>query len=177
MATPRELIDSLGVSVPADQEFDRVADLTALRRDATGGVYRSNDARGPLLYALVAARRPQRVLEFGTGRGYGALCMAWAMAVHGISGTISTIDLVPQRRSFDWLYRDERGVHEEPSSRESFWRSRFPRAWLERIVPLEGRSASVVERLRRDETGFDLAFVDGGHDRATAGHDLLAAAG
>ena len=164
------------MSIPDESEFRRVADLTALRRSVRGDIYESNYARGPLLYALVAARRPLATLEFGTGRGYGALCMSWAMADLGLEGAVSTIDVVAQGEPLDWLYRDERGVHQERTSREAFWRSRFPADWVDRIVPLRGRSVDAVARLRSGAS-FDLAFVDGGHDHATARHDLLAAGG
>ena len=162
--------------MPAPAEFARIADLTAIRRDATGRFYESNYARGPILYGIIAARRPRAVLELGTGRGYGALSMAWAMADNAIDGRVYTVDVVPHDRPFQWALRDARGVRVELRSRADLWRSEFRPAWTDRIVPLEGRSDQVMRAWRaKGLPEIDLAFVDGGHDRATASHDLLAA--
>lgn len=111
------------------------------------------------------------ILEFGTGRGYGALAMARALADAGIDGTIWTIDVVPHDRPFEWLLRDERGVRVERRSRRDMWAEYFPPAWTQRIVPLAGRSREVM-RHWPDERLVELAFVDGGHDLATARHDI-----
>jgi methyltransferase family protein len=163
------------VHTPGPDAFERIADLTALRMDPQGRPYVPNPSRGSVLYALVAARRPSVVLEFGTGRGYGALSMAWAMADHGIDGMIWTIDLVPHGQAFDWILRDERGPRVERTSRERLWGERFPRAWLARITPLTGRSREIMRKWDAARGGIELAFVDGGHDLATARHDILAA--
>lgn len=155
-----------------------MADLTALRRDAQGRFYESNYARGRVLYALVAARRPSAILEFGTGRGYGALCMAWAMADHDIPGRIWTIDLVGHRTPFEWTLRDSGGPRVERWSRQALWSRCFPAEWIRRVLPLEGRSERVMARWAdQGRPAVDLAFVDGGHDLETARHDLLAAIG
>ena len=97
-----DFVNSLVSDLPSIERFWRLGDLTALRQDRSGRFYRSNYERGILLYALTAKHRPQTVLEFGTGRGYGCLCMAWAMEDHGISGRIYTIDMVPQDEEFRW---------------------------------------------------------------------------
>lgn len=134
-----------------------------------------NLKRGPMLYALVAARRPRVVLEFGTGRGYGALSMARAMADYGIDGNVWTIDVVRQDEAFAWLLRDDAGPRTAHSSREQTWRASFPSEWIDRIVPLHGKSTDVMRSWPEEGRSIDLAFVDGGHDLATARHDLLAA--
>lgn len=167
-------IADLGVSLPDRASFTALAELTALRTSADGGFYASNYMRGPLLYALVSARRPAAILEFGTGRGYGALCMARALVDHGIDGRVHTIDLVPSDEKVDWAYADDRGPKVERWSRGSFWAAHVPPTWTERVVSLSGRSSDVMDRQGRRLPPIDLAFIDGGHDRATARHDILA---
>lgn len=171
-------VDSLRVSLPPRASFEELADLTALRLAADGSYYASNYARGWLLYALVAARRPANVLEFGTGRGYGALCMARALVEHGLPGRVFTIDLVPHDREFPWAFRDETGARTERWSRRAFWERTFAPEWLERIVPVAGTTRAVMRAAgRHGIDGVELAFVDAGHDYAAARHDLLAAFG
>jgi predicted O-methyltransferase YrrM len=169
-------IEELGVALPDRSSFTALADLTALRTSADGGYYASNYVRGPLLYALVAARRPAAIIEFGTGRGYGALCMARALVDHEIDGLVRTVDLVPADQEIAWAYADDRGPRVERWTRQSFWAAHVPRAWAERIVSLVGRSPEVIDREARRIPPIDLAFIDGGHDRAAARHDILAAA-
>jgi len=70
----RELGFDLGEK--AQDEFKQLAMITALRQAQDGTYYIRNWWRGPLLYALLSHYRPHNVLEFGTGRGYGALSMA-----------------------------------------------------------------------------------------------------
>lgn len=172
----QRFIEGLGVQLPDRAAFDRLADLTALRVTPEGHFYASNYLRGSVLYALVAARRPSVVLELGTGRGYGALCMARALVEAGIEGRVHSVDLVAHDRPIEWPYADERGPRVERWSRERFWREHVPREWTDRIVPLTGTSTSVMSGwVRRGRPLVDLAFVDGGHDRATARHDVLAA--
>lgn len=172
---PDDFIDSLGIAAPAQHEFTWIANRTALRRDHHGRFYESNVARGRILHALVRARRPRNVVEVGTGRGYGALSMAWAMTAERLDGTVYTIDLIPPHRRIEWVLQDEdRGARVERRSRESVW-SAFPVEWTSRIVSLTGRSDRIFQHWReRGLPKIDLAFVDGGHDRATARRDVAA---
>lgn len=167
----------LAVEVPRER-LERLGDLTALRTRADGSFYRSNYLRGELLYALVAARRPGSVLEFGTGRGYGAAAMALAMEDHEIVGRVHTIDLLGDEAPIDWAFDDGSGPRVERWGRRAFWERHLDAAVRARIVTLSGRSPVAVARALARGTlpPVDLAFVDGGHDHATARHDLLAAA-
>ena len=86
-------------SMPPRQWFDEIGDLTALRLGGNGSYYRANYARGPLLYTLIAKYRPSLVLELGTGRGYGTVCMARALVDNDVDGRIITVDrLAPETR-------------------------------------------------------------------------------
>lgn len=169
----RDWIGATGVHLPPVEEFWQLGDATGLRRSAEGQYYRSNFERGPLLYALVAQQRPSQILEFGTGRGYGTLCMARALVDHGLPGTIHTIDLVGQEQVFEWTidWHDGRGAHEESLSRAMVWERVAEPAWLERIQVLTGTSAQVMATW----TGpaIDFAFIDGDHGHAGVQHDFF----
>jgi hypothetical protein len=168
----RPFVEAFSVDLPPVEEFWKLGDLTALRRDGTGACYRANYERGILLYALVARYRPTQVLEFGTGRGYGSLCMAWSMKDHAIPGRVLTIDMVPQHQPFPWLIdrRDGSGPLIEQLSRDTVWRKHAPESWLGRIVTLSGSSFSIMGSYKAGK--IDMAFVDGGHDYRTVRHDF-----
>ena len=163
-------IESTGCVIPPVEEFWRLGDLTGLRQDSTGRFYRANYERGLLLYALVATHRPLTFLEFGTGRGYGALCVSWAMEDHNIPGRIYTIDMVPQDQPFDWAIDWGDGPRVERLSRSHVWAKAAPEALVERIVTITGRSSKVMERWSNPPV--DMAFIDGGHDYHAVRHDF-----
>lgn len=175
-STAESLAQELGARLPDAADFAELADLTALRRAPDGSYYASNYLRGRLLHAVVAARRPSALIEFGTGRGYGCLSMARALVDRGIDGRVYTIDVVPDDVPLEWAFRDGAGPRTERWSRAAFWERHIPAAWRERVTSLCGRSTSVVQIWSRLELPrVEFAFVDGGHDRATARHDILAA--
>jgi hypothetical protein len=165
-------VEALRVNLPPVDHFWRLGDLTALRRDNDGRFYRANYERGILLYALVARYRPTTVLEFGTGRGYGCLCMAWAMQAHDIPGRIYTVDLTPPGEPFAWAIDWGKGPVVECLSRDRVWPQAAPREWLDRIEILTGFSGQVMRRWRGPT--IELAFIDGGHGYDVVRHDLYA---
>lgn len=170
-----DVVGASGVTPPVGA-LEALADVTALRKRADGRHDVPNSIRGPLLYALVAARRPRVVLEFGTGRGYGALSAAAAMVDLGIDGTVFTIDVVGPDDQFDWTLRDKSGARTTRRSRRQVWAEHVSSAWIGKVVELTGRTIDVVSRWEHDGwPSVDLAFVDGGHDLRTARFDLAAA--
>jgi len=166
----KEFVEKLGTKLPPIENFWKLGDLTALRLNENGHFYQANYERGILLYALVAKYRPQAVLEFGTGRGYGCLCMAWAMEEHNISGRIFTIDMVPQDEVFAWPIDWRNGPRVERLARNQVWLHAAPAAWLKRIEILTGHTGNVMGRW--SGPGIDFAFIDGGHAYDTVRHDF-----
>jgi len=165
-------VDSLGISIPPVERFWNLGDLTALRQDKTGRFYRANYERGILLYALVAQYQPKTVLEFGTGRGYGCLCMAWSMEDHNIPGRIYTIDLTPADQRFTWAidWGDGIGPKVETLSRNDVWHKAAPASWLGHINVLTGLSSQVMRACQLPK--IDFAFIDGGHGYEAVRHDF-----
>jgi hypothetical protein len=166
----KDKVAELGVVLPPMDEFWRLGDLTALRQDEHGRFYRANYERGILLYALVAKYKPQSVLEFGTGRGYGCLCMAWTMVDHNIPGFIYTIDMTPPDEQFEWAIDWGSGPRVERLARNQVWPKAAPRTWLERIHVLTGFSGEVMRRWHGPP--IELAFIDGGHSYDVVRHDF-----
>ena len=170
-----EFVEALGVELPPVERFWKLGDATALRNRADGSFFRANYERGILLYALVAKHRPTSVLEFGTGRGYGCLCVAWAMRDYGIPGVIHTVDMISSDEGIRWPVRWN--VSEEPRvellARAEVWgRAAHPR-WLEHVRELTGYSAAVMRGF--SGAPVDLAFIDAGHGHSTVRHDFYAA--
>ncbi len=169
-----EFVENLAVKLPPVERFWKLGDAMALRRRADGSFFRANYERGVLLYALVAKQRPTSVLEFGTGRGYGCLCMAWAMCDYGIRGVIHTVDMVSSDEPIRWpILLNASG---EPSvaslTRSEVWRQAAQPGWLEHVRESTGYSAAVM----REFSGapVDLAFIDAGHGNRSVRHDFYA---
>lgn len=176
--TIADKIAELAVPVPEQDSFWRLGDLTALRQDAQGRFYRSNYGRGPLLYALVVRRRPAAILEFGTGRGYGALSMARALVEHGIDGQVFTIDLLPQDAKQTWWIDTGSRPQVLDLSRAEVWERHVDPAWVARVTCLTGHSFRIMERWKdRSLPAVDLAFVDGGHGYEIVKHDFYSLLG
>ena len=168
----KDKISELGVALPSAESFWGTGDLTALRHNNDVGFYRSNYERGLLVYALVAAHRPKVVLEFGTGRGYGSLCMARAFVEHDIEGTIYTVDSRRYEEKQPWPINTGDGARIDNLSWADVWPEHFPHAWLERVECLTGMSVKIMDSWR--SSGLpnpELAFIDGGHDYLTVKHD------
>lgn len=166
-------VEGLGVELPPLEKFWKLGDATGLRQDGSGRYYRANYERGILLYALVARYRPRTVLEFGTGRGYGCLCMAWSMEHNDIAGRVYTIDMVAHNETMDWAidWGDGAGPNVAKLSRKDVWDRIAPRKWLDHIVELKGFSGQVMERYQGPRV--DMAFIDAGHGYEAVRHDFL----
>lgn len=165
-----EFVESTGLTIPPVEQFWKLGDLTGLRQDKSGRFYRANYERGILLYVLVATHKPKTVLEFGTGRGYGAICMAWAMEDFGIPGKIFTIDMLPEEEEFEWAVDWGEGPTVEHLSRSQVWPQAAPGTWLDRIEPLTGRTSNVMKRWNGPK--IEMGFIDGGHDFDSVRHDF-----
>ena len=172
----KDKIRELGVELPDIESMWKMGDLTALRRDDSGKYYRSNYERGLLLYAIVAKYRPVAVLEFGTGRGYGALSMARAMEDHGIDGRIYTVDIRGYSDREDWPIDYGDGPLGSVLSWSDIWTKHFPPEWTDQIQCINENSVDTMEQW--EKLGLpcpDLVFIDGGHGYETVKHDLYSA--
>jgi predicted O-methyltransferase YrrM len=156
-------------------EFKQLAGITALRQAQDGTYYVRNWWRGPLLYALVSHYRPRSVLEFGTGRGYGALSMAKASLEQGFECRVWTIDRIPPTTRQLWPIDEGNGPTTKLLALDEVWEQSVSRRSRERISCLTGDSYSVMrEWTRLGRPNIDFFFIDGGHDYRTVKHDFIA---
>ena len=169
----REFIQSLDVELPPIEKFWTLGDATALRVRQDGTFFRANYERGILLYALVAKYRPNTVLEFGTGRGYGSLCMAWAMCDFGITGTIHTIDMVSPSKRFKWpiIWPDSDEANVDYLSRFEVWQEVAKPQWMKHVNSMVGLSGVVLQSYSGNPV--DFAFIDAGHGYRSVRHDFI----
>ena len=150
------------------------ARLTALKYSA-GAFHLGHWWRGPLLYSLVQYYKPRHILEFGTGRGYGALCMAQASLDAQFECTIWTIDMVPPTQHQEWAIDEGSGPEFRQLALKQVWDKHFPTTLTQRIRLLTGDSASVMREWRRERRPYiDFCFIDGGHNYWTVKHDFIA---
>jgi len=157
-------------------EFNQLAKLTALRQAPDGTYYLGNWWRGPLLYALVGHYKPMNVLEFGTGRGYGAISMAKASLDQGFECNIWTIDRISPSTPQPWPIDEGEGPAVKYLSLQEVWEKYLPVEVRERIHCLTGDSFRVMRRGKKSGLPqIDFFFIDGGHDYWTVKHDFIAA--
>ena len=157
-------------------ELNEIAKLTALRRDPYGGFFISNYWRGPMLYSLVRKLKPSFILELGTGRGYGAFCMAKALVDGDIDGKLLTVDRTPGDARYDWAYVNQAQENEIRNiSLNDFWSSFLPASLNERIEFRCGDTASTHKMFANLERKFDLVFIDGDHSYYGVALDFLSA--
>lgn|GEM_PF-3385503 len=157
-------------------ELEKIAELTALRRDQSGEYFISNLWRGPMLYSLVRKLKPRVILELGTGRGYGAFSMAKGLIDGGIDGRLVTVDRTPFDRSVEWAYvNSDRQNETTNASLNDFWGKNLPEALNDLIEFRQGDTAS-VHRLLADQTAkVDLVFIDSDHTYNGVTLDFLSA--
>ena len=161
------------VTLPKCNNFMEIGDLTALRQDSNSNFYRSNYKRGELLYALVTQYKPKTIVEFGTGRGYGALCMAKAIIDSNLDSYIYTIDYRNDTEKQLWPidFGDAPKIIE--ASIKEIWTQFLPKEWIDRIKLLNGTSEKIIENWETYKLPApDFGFIDGGHDYHTVKHDF-----
>ena len=169
------------VETPAVEErgpwerLRQMARVTALKRTVDGRINDETWWRGPILYDLVRRYRPAHVLEFGTGRGYGAVCMASASIDAGFPCTVWTVDVVPPDVAQETVIDEGDGPAPVRISVAEIWRRHIPSDVSSRIRCLTGSSVSVMARWRRSGgPRVQFCFLDGGHDYVTVKHDFIA---
>lgn len=177
-STAAELVKALGFSADETQwdELKRYANLTALKARSNGSFDLGHWWRGPLLYSLVRKYKPKTILEFGTGRGYGTLCMAKAGVDAEIPLDIYSIDLVPPDRPQKWAIDDGTGPAIKSLSINEVWSGHFPDELFSRIHLLTGNSRAIMKAWKsRGYPQPDMVFIDAGHGYMDAKHDFISA--
>lgn len=165
-------VSELEVKLPSHEKFLKLGDFTSLWQDESGNFFRLNYERGPLLYALIAKFKPKNVLEFGTGGGYGTLCMAWAMSDYDIDGKIYTIDRYSQDLRFDRPinYTEQFSPTVEHLSLRELWSKVASTDWLKHIEPLTGYSGEVMSHTKLPK--IQMSYIDGAHSFNAVQHDF-----
>lgn len=167
------------VTIEASGPWDRLrrlARVTALKRAIDGRLHADTWWRGPILYELIRRYRPAHVLEFGTGRGYGAVCMATASIDADFPCTVWTVDMVPPEAPQETVIDEGDGPATARLSVAEIWRRHIPAEVAARIRCLTGDSVAVMAGWRRSgRPRVQFCFLDGGHDFVTVKHDFIAA--
>ena len=154
----------------------RLAGVLAFKQFPDGRFHDGHWWRGPLLYSLARRIRPRHVLEFGTGRGYAAACVAQASLDGGFDCTVWSVDALPHDRAQSWAFELPGGAALRRMTRAEVWAAYLPAELAQRIRCLTGDSRSVMRRWKAEGLPtVDLCFIDGGHDAWTVTHDFLAA--
>ncbi len=171
---PQAFLNSLDVTIPPYEQFQKLGDMTALHVDNNGQYHRVQYERGMMLYGLVAKYKPKNILEFGTGRGYGCLCMAWAMDDFRIPGKIFTLDYTAHEKSREWPI--QRTTNNTPTteftSRKKVWDDLKKSSWLKHIEVLTGYSSEIMSKTELPK--IEMCYIDGAHFYEGVKHDFFA---
>lgn len=156
-------------------ELERVLEIGRLAgmKFEEGKLRGSNFERGLLLRRIIRERRPQRVLELGTGRGFGSLCMADCALSEFAECRIETVDLIPGDRPQNWPHERNGQAVTGHRSLNDLWKSEFP--GLEAVIRRHTEpTSSVLRRLYAEGARYDFIFIDAGHDLRSVFLDLAA---
>lgn len=108
-----------------------------------------------VLYCLVAAMKPTKVLELGTHAGISACAMAQAMVDYKVDGKIFTVD-AHQRGDFSVIAKENREKY-----------------GFTKIIEFHYGLSWEVGKQLSDKYFFDLSFIDAGHDYASVAKDYV----
>jgi predicted O-methyltransferase YrrM len=146
--------------------------LTGLKFEE-GRLRGSNFERGLLLRRIIRERRPARVLELGTGRGFGSLCMADCALREFPGCRIETVDRIPGDSPQGWPHEKNGLPVTGNRALDEFWKSEFPE--LEPVIVRHvGPTSEVLQRLLDAGLKYDFIFIDAGHDLRSVFLDLAA---
>ena len=87
-----------------------------------------------MLYSLITKYKPKTILEFGTGRGFGALCMARAIVDSNLDSHIYTIDYRRFNEIQLWPIDFGDGPKVIEASLKDIWTKYVPEKWTNRIT-------------------------------------------
>jgi predicted O-methyltransferase YrrM len=156
-----------------DEEKDRVLEigrLTGLKEEA-GRYFPANFERGLLLREIVRRRRPKRILELGTGRGLGILCLADQVRSLDYQAELVSVDIIPPGARQNWPICVDGQDSSQSRSIEEVWSRHF--AELKPLITLRtGATTTVLPTLLKEGRKFDFVFIDAGHDVYSVFHDF-----
>lgn len=171
----KDKIPELVTEYPAWDTFVRLGNLTKLRDQPDGTFRHANYESGLLLYALVKHYKPRQILEIGTGRGYGAFCMAMALRDCGINGKIITLDMKAYTEKQHWPLDDGSGAVIGQYSLKEVWEKYLDANLRALVEPRQGTSVEGLARLLAENTFHpDFIYVDGDHSFVVSRHDVFA---
>ena len=144
--------------------------LTGLKEEA-GRYFPANFERGLLLREIVRRRRPTRILELGTGRGLGILCMADQVRSLGYQAELVSLDIIPPTTRQNWPLCVDGEYSSQSRSIEEVWSRHFPT--LKPLITLRtGATTTTLPALAKQGAKFDFIFIDAGHDVFSVFHDF-----
>ena len=156
-----------------EAEKARVFDIgrvTGLRQEADR-YYPANFERGLLLREVVRRLQPRRILELGTGRGLGILCMADQVRALNYQAEFVSVDIISPATRQDWPILMDGQYSAQPRSLEEVWSQNFPELQAQ-ITLRTGATTVILPSLVKEGRQFDFIFIDAGHDVYSVFHDF-----
>jgi predicted O-methyltransferase YrrM len=147
-----------------------IGKLTGLKEEA-GRYFPANFERGLLLREIVRRRKPKRILELGTGRGLGILCIADQVRSLDYEAELVSVDIIPPAAKQNWPICVEGHYVTQSQSIEENWTRHFPE--LKPLITLRtGATTATLPAMVKEGRKFDFIFIDAGHDVYSVFHDF-----
>ncbi len=156
-----------------DAEKARVLEIGKLTglKEETGRYFPANFERALLLREIIRRRKPQRVLELGTGRGLGILAIADQVQAHGYVAELISVDIIAPAAKQNWPICLDGEYSSQARSLDEVWNEHFSE--LRRLITLRtGATTAVLPALLKEGRKFDFIFIDAGHDVYSVFHDF-----
>jgi predicted O-methyltransferase YrrM len=131
----------------------------------------SNFERGIILRKITREKTPKNILELGTGRGFGSICMADCIKAEKIDATIKTIDCIHENEKQKWPYQKNGLNHTDEISLKSFWEKEY--GDLNKLIKrYNGKTSDIIQVFLKNAQRFDFIFMDAAHDFKSVYLDL-----
>jgi hypothetical protein len=156
-----------------DAEKARVLEIGKLTglKEERGRYFPANFERALLLREIIRRRRPERVLELGTGRGLGILAVADQVQALGYSAELLSVDIIAPAAKQKWPICLNGAHSSEVRSVDEVWSKHFPE--LRAGIKLRtGATTTVLPAIFKEGRKFDFIFIDAGHDVYSVFHDF-----
>lgn len=135
-----------------EEKVFAIGNVCAIRRTKQGKFFHRNYERAMLLLAVASKYKSTSVLEFGTGRGFAAVCLSMLQNITNIT----TIDKLDQTKTIQLVAN--LGIDKVKLDKINFISKNTLRL-----------SSKDKEEIGKD---FDLVFIDGEHTRVAVKNDL-----
>lgn len=138
------------------------------------------DIRKEPLVSLIQEARPERILEIGSWQGFSAITFLEESKKLGVMAEITCVDTwlgsiehwLDKKPGSEWSRSAMNVKNGEPTFIENFRKNVKEAGFADQVVMLRAPSEIGLRYLRKQESEFDLIYIDGDHSYRAVAIDL-----